>query len=315
MAQELRFDGATAIVTGAGRGLGRAHAMVLARRGARVVIADSGRDSAGAALAELTAAEVRSVGADAIACVASVADADDVERIVATAQSAYGSIDILVNNAGIARPAPLRGVSLDDLYEEFAVHTIGTIAMTKASWADLRSSSWGAVVNTTSGVGLFGLAGATGYAAAKMAVIGATKVMALEGARHGVRVNAIAPMARTAMAGEVFADLTPSLDPELVSAVVAWLAHPSCPLSGEVISAGGGRVARVAIQVGQGVFVDGLTPEDVDGCAPEFLSEETVDMTDALAEADLIRRLRTAAGLATPPPGSRSESSGAYGLG
>jgi NAD(P)-dependent dehydrogenase (short-subunit alcohol dehydrogenase family) len=233
-------------------------------------------------------------GGEAIACVGSVADADDVERSVATARSAYGSVDVVVNNAGIARPASLRGVTVEALEEEFAVHTIGTIAMTKAAWPDLRQSAWGAVVNTTSGVGLFGMAGALGYAAAKMAVIGATKVMALEGARHRIRVNAVAPMARTAMAGDVFTDLTPFLDPELVSSVVAWLAHPSCPLSGEVISAGGGRVARVAIQVGEGVLVEGLTPEDVDRCAPEFLAQPTLDVTDALAEADLIRRLRTA---------------------
>jgi NAD(P)-dependent dehydrogenase (short-subunit alcohol dehydrogenase family) len=294
MASPLRFEGATAIVTGAGRGLGRAHAMLLAERGARVVIADVGRDESAGALAELVAEEIAALGGEAVACVGSVADADDVERIVETARSAYGAVDVLVNNAGIARPAPVRSVTVDALEEEFAVHTIGTIAMTKAAWTDLRESATGSVVNTTSGVGLFGMAGALGYAAAKMAVIGATKVMALEGARHGIRVNAIAPMARTDMAGDVFTDLTPILDPELVSSVVVWLAHPSCALSGEVISAGGGRVARVAIQVGEGILIDGLTPEDVDRCAPDFLDQPTMDITDALAEADVIRRLRSA---------------------
>jgi NAD(P)-dependent dehydrogenase (short-subunit alcohol dehydrogenase family) len=185
-------------------------------------------------------------------------------------------------------------VTPEAINEELAVHTLGTILMTQAAWMDLRQSGRGAVVNTTSGVGLFGLAGAIGYAAAKMAVVGATKVMALEGKHYGIRVNAIAPMARTAMAGEVFGDLTPVLHPELVSSVVAWLAHPSCSLTGEVLSAGGGRVARVAIQVGDGTFADGLTPEDVSSQAPAFLSQPTVDLVDAMAEADLIKARRAA---------------------
>jgi NAD(P)-dependent dehydrogenase (short-subunit alcohol dehydrogenase family) len=289
---ELRFDGATAIVTGGGRGLGRAHALLLADRGARVVVADSGHDESGAPLAELSAAEIVAAGGEAVACVGSVAVADDVERILATTRRAYGGVDVVVNNAGIARPAPVRTITLEALEEELAVHTVGTILVTKAAWMDLRQSR-GAVVNTTSGVGLFGLSGALGYAAAKMAIVGATKVMAIEGARHGVRVNAVAPMARTAMAGEVFGDLTPVLHPELVSSVVAWLAHPTCPLTGEVISAGGGRVARVAIQVGQGAYAESLTPEEVARLAPAFLDEPTVDLPDALAEAELIRAARS----------------------
>jgi len=291
---ELRFDGTTAIVTGAGRGLGRAHALVLAERGARVVVADVVRDESGAALAEVVAQEIEGRGGEAIACVGSVAVADDVERIVDAARSAYGGVDVVVNNAGIARPAGLRTVTAEAINEEFAVHALGTILMTQAAWMDLGRSGRGAVVNTTSGVGLFGLVGAIGYAAAKMAVVGATKVMALEGKRHGIRVNAIAPMARTAMAGEVFGDLTPVLHPELVSSVVAWLAHPSCGLTGEVLSAGGGRVARVAIQIGDGTFADGLTPEDVASQAPAFLAQPTVDLGDAMAEAEFIRACRAA---------------------
>jgi NAD(P)-dependent dehydrogenase (short-subunit alcohol dehydrogenase family) len=218
--------------------------------------------------------------------------AADAERIIAAARAAYDGVDIVVNNAGIALPAPLHSLSHDALQDELQVHAVGTILVTQAAWADLRLSGHGAVVNTTSGVGLFGLPGATGYAAAKMAVVGATKVAALEGARHGIRVNAVAPMARTEMAGDVFGDLTPVLDPELVSSVVAWLAHPSCTLNGEVISAGGGRVARVAIEVGAGAFAERLTPEQVATLAPGFLAQPTSGLPHAMAETDLIRAWR-----------------------
>lgn len=280
----LRFDGATAIVTGAGRGLGRAHASLLAARGARVVVADVGG-------ADAVAAEIVADGGEAVAATGSVAEPTEAERIVAVARDAYGPVDIVVNNAGISRPEPFGKLTLDNLHAELSVHLVGTMLVTKAAWGDLRASERGAVVNTTSGVGLFGMAGAVSYAAAKMAIVGATTTMALEGARHGIRVNAVAPIARTAMAGEVFADLTPLLDPELVSSVVAWLAHPDCQLNGQVLSAGGGRVARVAIEVGLGELVHGLTPEDVAAIAPTVLAQPTTAMTDAMAEVELIRRL------------------------
>ncbi|MEO6157627.1 MAG: SDR family NAD(P)-dependent oxidoreductase [Ilumatobacteraceae bacterium] len=283
---ELRFDGATAVVTGAGRGLGRAHAILLAARGAQVVVADI-------RMADEVADEIVALGGEAIGVAGSVADGADVERLMATARTAFGPIDIVVNNAGISRPEPLSSLSLDNLQAELSIHLLGTIRVTQAAWKDLRASAWGAVINTTSGVGLFGLPGASSYAAAKMGIIGATRSLALEGARHGVRVNAIAPIARTAMAGDVFADLTPVLDPELVSSVVVWLAHPSCTLSGQVLSAGGGRVARVAIEVGIGELVDDLTPEDVATIAPRVLAQPSIAMSDAMAEVDLIRQLRS----------------------
>lgn len=282
---ELRFDGATAIVTGAGRGLGAAHARLLAARGARVVVADVGG-------ADEVAAQIVAAGGEAVAAPGSVADPADVERLVAAAHDAYGPIDVVVNNAGISRPESLNKLTLENLRAELDVHLVGTLLVTQAAWMDLRASSRGAVVNTTSGVGLFGLPGAVSYASAKMAVVGATRSLALEGARHGVRVNAVAPVARTAMAGDVFTDLTAVLDPELVSSVVAWLAHPGCLLSGQVISAGGGRVARVAIEVGVGELVEGLTPEDVAALAPRVPAQPSLPMTDAMAEVELIRQLR-----------------------
>ena len=223
-----------AVISGARRGLGRAHAVLLAGAGrARVVVADVAREASGVALAELVAKEeIATLGGEAVACVGSVADSGDVERIVMDRSRLTAASTSSGTTQGIARPASLRTVTLEALHEELAVQTLGTILLTQAAWIDLGRSGDGAVVNTTSGVGLFGLAGAIGYTAAKMAVIRATKVMAPEGERHGILVNAIAPMARTAMAGETFGDLTPVLHPNLVSSVVAWLAHPSCSLNG-----------------------------------------------------------------------------------
>ena len=284
--EQLRFDGITAIVTGAGGGLGRAHAMLLAARGAKVVVADvSDR-------ADDVAAEITELGGIAVCCVASVADAADVERIVATAREAFGPVDVVVNNAGISRPEPISRLTVENLHDELSVHLVGSALMTRAVWSDLRASEHGAVVNTTSGVGLFGLAGAMSYSAAKMAIVGMTNTLALEGARHGIRVNAVAPIARTAMAGEVFGDLTPVLDPELVSAVVAWLVHPACNMTREVISCGGGRVARVIIEVGAGAYAAGLSPEDVRELMPAVMGQATGPMSDAMAEVELIRKFR-----------------------
>ena len=292
--ESLRLDDKTAIVTGAGRGLGRAHALLLASRGAAVVVNDVGVSVAGtgqaAGPAESVVEEILAAGGRAVADTHSVSEPDAGATLVELARSSFGSVDIIVNNAGIARPAPVQHINPADVIEEMEVHLIGPMSLLAAAWSDLKDSGTGRVVNTASGVGAFGLAGAAGYAAAKAAVMGFTRTAALEGARHGIAVNGVAPIAQTRMAGATFGDLSAHLDPDLVASVVLWLCHPTCPANGETFSAGGGRVARIIVAPTRGIHVKGLSAEDVAAAAPALLADlAAIEMADAMTETELIR--------------------------
>ncbi len=283
----LRFDGLTAIITGAGRGLGAAHARHLAERGAAIVVNDLAGDGEGRA--DRTVAEIVAAGGTAIAVHGSIADADTPAALVAAAVDTFGGVDIVVNNAGIGLPAGVADLRADDLRREYDVHVVGALGLVSAAWPHLVSSGHGSIVSTGSGVGMFGLQGATGYAAAKMALVGATRAIAQEGARHRLRANVVAPMAATRMAGGVFGDLADALPPDLVSPVVAWLAHPSCTVSGEVLSAAGGRVARAVTTVGRGRRA--TTPEELAELWPELCEDEQLELEHALREPHLVRAL------------------------
>jgi NAD(P)-dependent dehydrogenase (short-subunit alcohol dehydrogenase family) len=289
MSTELRFDGLTAVVTGAGRGLGRSYALLLAARGARVVVNDVGGSGFGDP--SDVVAEILQLGGSAIPFAGSVADPSMSRGMVAAAVDAYGSLDIVINNAGIQRFHSIADSIDDDVEREWRVHLFGALALTQAAWPLLQASGSAAIVNTSSGIGLFGFPDAASYGSAKMGVIGLTRNLALEGAADGIRVNAIAPMAKTVMAGDDWGSVGERLSPELVAPVVAWLAHPSCELTGQVLSAGGGRVARVAIEVAEGSFCPDLTLEDVARLSPEFMSESTFPRADALAEGDIVEAL------------------------
>lgn len=283
----LRFDGLTAIITGAGRGLGAAHARYLAGRGAAIVVNDL--DGDGERRADRTVAEIAAAGGSAIAVHGSIADAAVPADLVTAAVDTFGSVDVVVNNAGIGLPAGAAELRPNDLRREYDVHVVGALALVSAAWPHLVASGHGAIVNTGSGVGMFGLQGAIGYAAAKMAVVGATRAIALEGARCGVRANVVAPMAATRMSAGVFGDLSEALRPDLVSPVVAWLAHPSCPLTGEVLSAAGGRVARAVTTVGRGALAS--TPEEIAELWPDLRDDEQLELAHALREPQLVRDL------------------------
>ncbi|MDT5366151.1 MAG: hypothetical protein QOC62_582 [Mycobacterium sp.] len=281
---ELGFDGKVAIVTGAGGGLGQQHALLLASRGARVVVNDIGvsvtGDSPDDSPAEAVARQIADQGGDAVADTTSIASAEGGQALVQTALDTYGRIDIVVNNAGILRDAVFDDMTSDQLDPLIDVHLKGTFFVTRPAWIAMRNQGYGRVVNTTSAAGLLGTAKKSNYGAVKGGILGLTRVLAAEGAPHNIKVNAIAPFAMTRMLTHSMdssadaADLDPAvmemmegfmrkLDPALVSPVVAFLAHEQCPVSGEVYTVGGGQVSQFFIGRTQGYYNPALSVEDV----------------------------------------------------
>lgn len=271
---ELRFDGQVVIVTGSGRGLGRAHARLLAARGAAVVIADPGGDHRGrggaVGVAAEAAAEIRAVGGRAVATTMSVATAEGAQAIVDLAIAEFGRLDALVNNAGIAESVPFARTTEDLFRQYIEVHYLGSVFMARAAWQHLIAAGGGRIVNTVSGA-MLGAPALVHYGAAKGAVWGLTRTLAAEGAAHGIAVNAIAPAASTrlieptsaSLPAEVERAIISSSPAELVSPVVACLAHETCGVTGETFSAGGGRVARMGMVSAPGIVDRELTPEVV----------------------------------------------------
>jgi NAD(P)-dependent dehydrogenase (short-subunit alcohol dehydrogenase family) len=264
---DLGFDGKVAIVTGAGGGLGRAHALLLASRGARVVVNDLGGSVSGEGAdkgpAEHVADEIRNAGGEAIADASSVSTPEGGEAIVQSAIDAFGRVDIVVNNAGILRDKTFHNMTPELLEPVIDVHLKGAFYVTRPAWIRMRQQNYGRVINTSSGSGILGNFGQTNYGAAKMGLVGFTRVLAAEGAKYNIKVNAIAPVARTRMTEELVGAAVAKLDPELVSPVVAWLAHEDVPVTGEVYTVGGGRVARFFIGMTNGFYNPNLTVEDV----------------------------------------------------
>jgi NAD(P)-dependent dehydrogenase (short-subunit alcohol dehydrogenase family) len=265
---ELGFDGRVAIVTGAGGGLGRAHALLLAARGAQVVVNDlgGGIDGEGTSPgpAEQVVAEIEAAGGVAVANTDSVATPEGGQAIVDTALAAFDRVDIVVNNAGIVRDRAFHNVSPADVDPVLDVHLRGGFWVTAPAWRVMRQQGYGRVVFTSSASGILGNFGQASYGAAKMGLIGLTNVLAIEGVRYGINVNAIAPMARTRITQELLGDLDQAnMDPALVSPVVAWLAHEDCPVTGEIYTVAAGRVGRFFVGVTPGFFKPDLTVEDV----------------------------------------------------
>ena len=273
---ELRWDGRVAVVTGAGRNLGRAYARLLAARGARVVVNDLGvpisdTDGAGEAPAvnpaQTVVDEIVADGGDAVLSTDSVATPEGGEAITARAIDAFGRLDIVINNAGVVRQAPFADYDADLLDDELASQIGGHFNVSRAAWPILVAAGYGRILNLSSGAGLWGVAGMTGYAAAKMGVVGLTRALALEGAQHHIAVNVVAPCAKTRPGGFGPIPESPALHAwlsmEQVAPVVAWLVHEDCDVSGECFSVGGGYIGRVAIAVNEGWRDRPLTPESV----------------------------------------------------
>ncbi len=266
---EITHEGRVAVVTGAGGGLGRSHALLLASRGAKVVVNDLGgsRDGTGAGseMADQVVAEIVDAGGEAVANYDSVAEWEGGEAIVQTAIDTWGRCDIVVNNAGILRDVTFAKMEQAQLDLVLKVHLYGGFHVTRAAWPHMRENNYGRVVNTTSGSGLYGNFGQSNYSAAKLGLVGLTRTLALEGAKYNINANVIAPVAASRMTEDIMPpQLLEVLEPENVSPLVAYLASEACTATGKIFSVGGGYIARVAIVEGAGAtFEDGFTPEDV----------------------------------------------------
>jgi NAD(P)-dependent dehydrogenase (short-subunit alcohol dehydrogenase family) len=264
------FEGRVAAVTGAGRGIGRSHALLLAARGARVVVNDLGGSIEGLGTdtqpAAAVVAEIVAAGGTAIADGSDVSTTAGARALVDAAVAEFGRLDVLVNNAGIIRWAGMPDVDAQTLDRHLAVHLVGSFNTTRAAWPHMVEQAYGRIVMTTS-TGIFGLLGNLSYATAKAGVIGLTRSLTVEGAAHDIKVNLIAPVAFTRMAGQPRAgnEAPPTMSPDLVAPMVAFLAHEDCPVSGEIFTAGGGRFSRLFLASTQGYVHPGTdaTIEDV----------------------------------------------------
>jgi len=297
---KMTYDGKVAVITGAGGGLGRQHALLLAARGALVVVNDLGGsiDGAGAdsSAAQKVVDEIRSAGGEAVANHDSVSTPEGGEAIIQTAIDAYDRVDIVINNAGILRDKTFHNMTPDLVDPVIDVHLKGAFNVTRPAWIRMREQGYGRVISTSSAAGIFGNFGQANYGAAKMGLVGFTRVLAAEGAKFNIKANVIAPLALTRMTENLMGAIGDKLDPSLVTPIVAWLAHEDCDVTGEIYSVGGGRVARVFIGETQGYYKPGLTLEDIrdnwtqirntDGYQiPANLPEETGMFFNAMKDA------------------------------
>lgn len=265
----LGYDGKVAIITGAGGGLGRQHALLMAKRGALIVVNDLGGSvdgtGANASAAQKVVDEIKAAGGEAVADHNSVATPEGGEAIVQTAIDTYGRVDIVINNAGILRDKAFHNMEPDLLNPVLDVHLKGAFYVTKPAFVRMREQGYGRIVSTSSAAGVFGNFGQTNYGAAKMGLVGFTRVLGVEGAKFNIKANAIAPLAMTRMTENILGGLKDKLDPGLVSPLVAFLSHEDCPVTGQLFSVGGGRVAHVFLGETNGYYNSNLTPEDVQG--------------------------------------------------
>ena len=282
----MRFDEQVAVITGAGGGLGKQYAQLLASRGARVVVNDTGGLVTGTGsntdAAHAAAQEIRQQGGEAVADTNSVTSPEGGQAIIDTALRSWGRVDIVINNAGIVCDAPFEDVTADRLAPLLDVHLKGAFYVTRPAWKVMREQRYGRILNTCSAAGILGAERMSNYGAAKTGLIGLTRVLAAEGADHNIKINAIAPIAYTRMlahsiddagqpgdasAQEVLDDLVAQylqkLDPAFVAPVAAFLTHRDCPVSGEIYTVGAGHVARFFIGRTKGFYSPALSVEQV----------------------------------------------------
>jgi NAD(P)-dependent dehydrogenase (short-subunit alcohol dehydrogenase family) len=264
---ELRFDNRVAVITGAGRGLGRAYALLLASRGAKVVVNDLGSsmqgEGADASPAHDVVREIKAAGGEAVASTDSVATPQGGKAVIEAALDHYGRIDILIHNAGNVRRGSLKEMTYEDFDAVLDVHLRGAFHVVRPAFPRMCQAGYGRVVLTSSIGGLYGNLNVANYSSAKAGLVGLSHVIALEGAAEGVKSNVIVPAAVTRMAEGLDTSMYPPMDPELVAPTVGWLAHESCSISGDMLVSVAGRVARAFVAETPGVYRPAWSIEDV----------------------------------------------------
>jgi NAD(P)-dependent dehydrogenase (short-subunit alcohol dehydrogenase family) len=287
---EPRFDDRVAVVTGSGRGLGRAYALLLAAKGAKVVVNDTGGAMDGAGVdttpAEEVVKEIQAAGGEAVACTESVATADGGRAIVRSALDHFGRLDVLVHNAGNHRPAPLAEMSYEDFDAVVGVHLRGAWNVVRPAFPLMCAAGYGRIVLTSSIGGLYGNSGVVNYGVAKAGMIGLSNVAAIEGAAHGVLSNCIVPAAVTRMAEGIDTSAYPPMTAEQVAPTVGWLAHESCSITGELLVSIAGRVARAFIGETPGVYQPSWTIEQVGERIAEIRDPATPWILPVVGTAD-----------------------------
>jgi NAD(P)-dependent dehydrogenase (short-subunit alcohol dehydrogenase family) len=297
---QIRFDGRVAVITGAGGGLGKTYALEFAKRGAAIVVNDLGGRAdgtgAGSSMADSTVKEIIEAGGKAVANYDSVSTPEGGKAIIQSALDNFGRVDVLVNNAGILRDKSFLKLEPKDLEAVLDVHLKGAFFVTQPAFAAMKENNYGRIVMASSGAGIFGNFGQSNYGAAKMGLVGLMNVLAVEGAKYNIKVNTIAPIAKTRLTEQLLGGLADALDPNFVTPLVTYLSSERCELTHEIFDVGGGRYARIFVGMAKGwVAPKGKLPsaEDIldhidvirnrDGYTiPDSIADETKAVVEAL---------------------------------
>ena len=287
---EIRYDGRVAVITGAGGGLGKTYALLLASRGASVVVNDLGGSAdgtgGGSSMADQTVKEITEKGGKAVANYDSVSTPEGGEAIVRAAVDNFGKVDIVINNAGILRDKSFAKLEPKDLEAVIDVHLKGAFYVSQPAFRVMKEHSYGRFVFTASGAGIFGNFGQTNYGAAKMGLVGLSNVLAVEGAKSNIKCNVIAPIAKTRLTESLLGPMAAALDPNFVTPLVAYLVSEQCQLTHEIFDVGGGRYARIFIGLGKGWTARKgqiPSPEEIAANLPAIRNTEGHTIPDSIA--------------------------------